>query len=88
MYGHNPNTSNNPYAPQQSWMSKQTNGSRNPYGFGAQRIAGKLALQRNVPGMPTNTVPLPQRRQPMQPMMRQHQQMLQRRPMRPTLGGY
>jgi hypothetical protein len=59
MLGGNPNTPNNPFAPQQSWMSKQNNGSQNPYGFGLERLAGKLALQRNVGGMPTNTVPLP-----------------------------
>jgi hypothetical protein len=44
-------------------MSKQANGSQNPYGFGLERLAGKLALQRNVGGMPTNTVPLPQMQQ-------------------------
>jgi hypothetical protein len=61
MFGSNPNSPNNPFAPKQSWMSKQTNGSSNPYGFGYEQLAGKLALQRNVPGMPTNTVPLPGR---------------------------
>lgn len=64
MLGGNPNARNNPYAPQQSWMSKQTNGARNPYGFGQQRLDGQLALQRNVPGLPTNTVPLPQVQMP------------------------
>lgn len=66
MLGGNPNTPNNPFAPRQSWMSKQANGSSNPYGFGLERLAGKLALQRNVSGMPTNTVPLP----PMHPNRR------------------
>jgi hypothetical protein len=93
MFNSNPNQRNNPYAPQQSWMSKQTNGSRNPYGFGSQRLAGQIALQSNVSGMPTNTVPMPQRTRPAQPtlqnwmqqgMQRFQQNMAGRQPQAPT----
>ena len=60
-FGGNPNQPNNPFAPRQSWMSRPTQGGRNPYGFGTERIDGALAPQRNVPGMATNTAPLPAR---------------------------
>lgn len=86
-YG-NPNTPNQPYAPQYPQMSRQQQGGRNPYGYGMERIAGATALQRNVPGMATNTSPLPRTRQPQpslqnwmqQGMQRFQQQMQQRQP--------
>jgi hypothetical protein len=59
MFGSNPNQPNNPFKPFDMFKSKQMNGAQNPFGFGMQRLAGALAPQRNVPGLPTNTVPLP-----------------------------
>ena len=80
MFGGNPNRPRDPYAPHQPQMSRRMMGGRNPYGFGTERIAGRMALQRNVPGMPTNTMPLPAYRQP--------QMMRPRLPYRQSLGGY
>jgi hypothetical protein len=69
MYSSNPNQPNSPFAPQAWWKSRQTSGGKNPYGFGLERTAGALALQRNRPGMPTNTVPLPEVNPPFQPLL-------------------
>lgn len=60
----NPNAPRQPYAPAYPQYARAQMGGHNPYGYGKERVAGKLALQRNVPGLPTNTVPLPQMRQP------------------------
>jgi len=59
MIGGNPNQPNNPFAPQMPQNARTMAGGSNPYGFGMERLAGALALQRNKPGMATNTVPLP-----------------------------
>ena len=60
----NPNQRTQPFAPEEFWKSRLTSGGQNPFGFGQERISGALAPQRNVPGMPTNTVPLPPVQQP------------------------
>jgi hypothetical protein len=78
----NPNTPRQPYKPQYGQMARPMMGGRNPYGYGMERIQGKLALQRNVPGLPTNTVPLPAMRPRQTPWSRTN------RNYRMTLGGY
>ncbi len=81
MFGGNPNRPRDPYAGRYPQMAKpMQQGGKNPYGFGYERIAGKLALQRNVPGMPTNTMPLPSMHSPYQQRPRP--------PYRMNLGGY
>lgn len=74
----NPNAARQPYAPAYPQMARAQMGGRNPYGYGVERIAGKLAPQRNVRGLPTNTVPLPSMRQPNLMRPNYHR----------TLGGY
>lgn len=57
MFQGNPNRSATPYAPYSYYQSPTQPGYRNPYGFGEQRTAGQLAVQPNVSGTPTNSVP-------------------------------
>lgn len=63
----NPNIANDPYKPVDWRKSGHMMGNRNPFGFGPQRVMGAIAPQRNLRGMPTNTLPLPPQRPPMRP---------------------
>lgn len=57
MLGGNTNVSRTPFRPRAFAQSPQQPGYVNPFGFGAQRTRGQLAVQPNLPGMPTNSVP-------------------------------
>lgn len=57
MYQNNPNIRNQPFRPQMPQMARTMLGAPNPYGFGNERMAGRLAIQPNLPGSPTNALP-------------------------------
>jgi hypothetical protein len=59
MYQNNPNIRAQPFQPRQPERARPMQGGRNPYGFGSERVAGQLAVQPNLPGMPTNTQVMP-----------------------------
>ncbi len=78
MYQNNPNIRTQPFQPRAPHMARPLQGGRNPYGFGMERIAGQLALQPNLPGRSTNTMPFPTIPNPMQDVNRQRLRLLLR----------
>lgn len=59
MYGNNPNVRAQPFAPRAPHRARSMQGGTNPYGFGLERAAGRVALQTNVPGRSTNVNIMP-----------------------------
>ena len=77
MYGSNPNRSNRAMQPTNYANQSYNYDPQNPGKFGMQRLQGRGAVQPNMPGMPTNTLP-PRVRPVPQPMTRPAYQMYRR----------